>query len=223
MSSFLCQVCQKNFEVSDTILAKYHGWQPKQCMKCKKPPAASTTRKHAVLATRREENLTPEEALAKYTEGPKDGVFTDGAADPNPGRGGWGAVYVNDDAVVAQDFGSEPYTTNNRMELCALLAGLRMVPIGVPTVVYSDSKLCVDTFNVWAKDWEERGWRKKKGEIKNLELIQRIYELLQRRPEITLKWIQAHAGLRWNEYADSLATAYRRPEQPKKTGERYDA
>ena len=154
-------------------------------------------------------------------------IFTDGSSRGNPGPGGWGALVVEEGATpkesrVKELGGGEKNTTNNRMELSALIAGCRMIPPGKPTIIYSDSKLCVDTFNVWAKEWEKRGWKKKKGDIKNLELVQEIYETLQRRPEITLQWIQAHAGYRWNEYADSLATAYRREEKLEKMGERYD-
>jgi ribonuclease HI len=68
----------------------------------------------------------------------------------------------------------------------------------------------VNTINQWAKGWEARGWKRKGGDIKNLELVQELYQCLKGRPELELKWIAAHSGNRWNEYADSLATAYRR-------------
>jgi ribonuclease HI len=229
MPSFTCKECQTLFTIPPETLAKFPGWSPKVCMKCKKPAAKKTSSKaktsmHRDLsrASSREENLTPDEVLAKYTDGPTDGVFTDGAADPNPGPGGWGAVYVIDNKVVAQDHGHKPHTTNNQMELTALVAGCQLIPLGTPAVIYSDSKLCVDTFNIWAKDWEKRGWKKKKGDIKNLELVQEVYDILQNRPEISLKWIQAHAGYRWNEYADSLATAYRRKEETEKIGTHFN-
>lgn len=201
--SFLCKVCEKMFSLPAATLAKYPSWKPSTCMKCKKSSSAQ------------EENLTREEVLEKYTGGPLTGVFTDGAAEPNPGPGGWGAVYVVDDQILAEEAGHEPHTTNNRMELMGLLAAFRLVPHGVPTTVYSDSELCVKTFTLWAKNWEAQGWTrgKKKEAIKNLELVQEVYETLQKRPEIRLTWIKAHAGNRWNEYADCLATAYRRGEK----------
>lgn len=158
----------------------------------------------------REENLTIAEVLAKYSAGPLDGVFTDGAAEPNPGPGGWGAVYVRANTVVGEACGHEPHTTNNRMELRALIEGCSLAPPGTPVVVYTDSQLCVNTISKWAAGWEARGWKRKGGEIKNLALVQELYAAVQRRPEIELRWIAAHAGNRWNEYADSLATAYRR-------------
>jgi ribonuclease HI len=148
--------------------------------------------------------------LAKYSDGPKSGVFADGAAVPNPGPGGWGAVYVVGDRIEGECCGHEPHTTNNRMELSALIAGCALVPAGTRAVLYSDSNLCVRTINEWAKGWEARGWRRKDGEVENLELVQELYGIFQRRPELEIRWIAAHSGQRWNEYADSLATSYRR-------------
>jgi ribonuclease HI len=119
-------------------------------------------------------------------------------------------VYVVAGEIVAEAEGHEPHTTNNRMELTALIAGYGLVPAGVATSVWTDSKLCVDTITKWAPGWARNGWRRKGGEIANLDLVQRLYALAQARPELELRWIKAHAGSRWNEYADSLATAYRR-------------
>ena len=140
-------------------------------------------------------------------------MFTDGSASPNPGPGGWGAVYVVDGEVVDQAHGSEPHTTNNRMELTALLHGIELVPAGTPAVVYSDSNLAVRTVNEWAAGWAARGWRRKTGPVENLDLVQPLYEAVRERPELELRWIKAHAGNRWNEYADSLATAYARDQR----------
>jgi ribonuclease HI len=81
-------------------------------------------------------------------------------------------------------------------------------------VIFTDSELCVNTITKWAKAWEARGWRKKDGEIKNLELVQELYRLYHGHPGLELRWIKAHNGARWNEYADSLATAYRRESSP---------
>ena len=140
---------------------------------------------------------------------PRSGVFTDGSASPNPGPGGWGAVYVIDDVVIAEDHGNEPATTNNRMELTALIAALGLVPPGVPTIVYSDSNLAVRTTNEWAAGWEKRGWKRKTGPVENLDLVQAVYEGFRLRPELDLRWIKAHAGFTWNEYADRLANRWR--------------
>src|SRR5262245_24217191 len=156
MPTFSCQTCGKQFEVQAAQLAKYPGWQPKRCLSCKnkqggvqriKTPGArpAAARPQMRSSPGREENLTTEEVLAKYTAGPTDGVFTDGAAEPNPGPGGWGAVYVVGDQVVAERDGAEPHTTNNRMELAALIAGVALVPAGTKATIYTDSQLCVRT------------------------------------------------------------------------------
>ncbi|MBW3666599.1 MAG: ribonuclease HI [Actinobacteria bacterium] len=154
------------------------------------------------------------EVLSSFIAGPKTGVFTDGASEGNPGPGGWGAVLVVDDEIIAEDHGSEAHTTNNRMELTAMVAGLRMVPPEAEIDVYTDSQLVVNILTQWAEGWKERGWRKKSsGAIANLELVKEAYELYRRRPKTTIHWIPAHSGNRWNEYADALATAYRRSER----------
>jgi ribonuclease HI len=223
MPDFTCAECGRVFEVAQAALDKYPGWTPKRCLGCRKAasgrdpsPTArarrnvSVPKRRGATSATREEDLPVAEVLARYSAGPDSGVFTDGAADPNPGPGGWGAVYVVDHRILAESYGHEPHTTNNRMELSALLAGIELVPRGTPAVVFSDSELCVKTFNEWAQAWQRRGWKRKAGPIKNLELVQRVYALLQERPELELRWIAAHSGFRWNEYADALATAYRR-------------
>jgi ribonuclease HI len=206
MPSFTCRVCSRDFQVSEAALGKFPGWRPQRCMSCKNQTADVARRPSAS----REENLTVAEVLAKYTGGPVEGVFTDGAAEPNPGPGGWGAVYVRGNTVVEERCGREPHTTNNRMELRALIEGCSLTPPGTPAIIYTDSQLCVNTISKWAKGWEARGWKRKGGEIKNLELVRELYAMMQKRPELELRWIAAHAGNRWNEYADSLATSYRR-------------
>ncbi len=156
------------------------------------------------------ELLTCEEVLARYRGGPKSGVFTDGSCDGNPGPGGWGMVWVEADEVVAQDYGRDPSTTNNRMELAALIAAYKTLPEDTGVTLYSDSQLCVKTVNEWAAGWERRGWRRAKGPIANLELVKELYALANAHPNATLEWIKAHDGSRWNEYADALASSYLR-------------
>jgi ribonuclease HI len=121
-------------------------------------------------------------------------------------------VYVADGEVIDHAYGSAPHTTNNRMELTAILHGIELVPVGTPATVYSDSNLAVRTLNEWAAGWAARGWTRKTGPVENLDLVRPLYELVSARPEIEVVWIRAHAGNRWNEYADSLATAYARDE-----------
>jgi len=207
MPSFTCATCGESFTVAQKSLDRFPGWTPKQCRGCKggTTPTARPRRRAGV-----EEDLTVEQALAKYTDGPTDGVFTDGSADPNPGPGGWGVVWARDDQLVQSAHGHEPHTTNNRMELTALIHAYRMVPAGQATTVWTDSKLCVDTITTWAPGWAARGWTRKGGEIANLDLVRELYALARARPELELRWIKAHNGSRWNEVADALATAWRR-------------
>jgi ribonuclease HI len=159
-----------------------------------------------------EQNLTLEEVRSRYSEGPQAGVFTDGAARPNPGPGGWGFVHVVEGEVLHQGYGCEDHTTNNRMELTALIEAYKSLPEDAELTVYSDSDLCVKSMNEWAAGWEKRGWKRKTGPIKNLELVQELYELYLSKPNVKLAWIKAHNGWLWNEYADALATAWDRSE-----------
>jgi ribonuclease HI len=154
------------------------------------------------------ELLTPQEALARYRGGPRTGVFTDGSCEGNPGRGGWAWVWVLDGEIRGEGHGVDPDTTNNRMELTALIQGLRALPADAEIPIYSDSQLCVNTINEWAAGWEARGWRRKSGPIANLELVKELWRLAGAHPRATLRWIKAHDGSRWNEYADALASSY---------------
>jgi ribonuclease HI len=121
-------------------------------------------------------------------------------------------VLVVDGEVINEDMGSEPFTTNNRMELTAMVAGLKMVRPEQRLEVFTDSQLVVNILTKWAEGWERKGWVKKSsGPIANLELVKEAYQLARTRPGTNIRWIPAHSGYRWNEYADALATAYRRP------------
>lgn len=206
MPEFTCQKCGAPFALPEHVVQRYPGWAPKQCRACRNGGRGSKQRGQQPV----EEGLPVAEVLDRYHGGPQDGVFTDGSAHPNPGQGGWGAVYVIGGEIVDQAYGSEPHTTNNRMELTALLYGFDLVPVGTPASVYSDSNLCVRTINEWAPGWAANGWRRKGGPIANLDLVQAVYRKAQQRPELRLRWIRAHDGSRWNEYADALSTAYRR-------------
>lgn len=214
---FICKDCGKEFEVRQDILDRYPGWTPKQCMDCRNQSqsnsASSTEPNSSAPKTSRTKSrdMTIAEVLENFTGGPSTGVFTDGASEGNPGPGGWGAVLVVDDEVVSEDYGSDAHTTNNRMELTAMIAGLQLIPPDSTVTVYTDSQLVVNILTQWAKGWEARGWTKKSdGPIKNLELVKEAYVLFNQRPNVKVEWIKAHSGNRWNEYADALATAYRR-------------
>ncbi len=209
---FKCETCGAEFDVRAEVLDRYPGWTPRQCMDCKNksgsPQPKAATR--GVSSSKRRD-LTTAEVLAAFDDGPQTGVFTDGASEGNPGPGGWGAVHVKDGEIIDQAHGSEPHTTNNKMELAALIAGLGMLDVDSTQTVYTDSQLIVNIVTTWAEGWKARGWTKKSsGPIANLELVKEAYDLYTQRPNVGLQWIKAHNGQRWNEYADALATAYRR-------------
>jgi len=190
MPEFTCTQCGDAFSLSQGVADRYPGWTPKLCLSCK--DGNGSVKKSPASA-------------ARSTEDPVSGVFTDGSAVPNPGPGGWGAVYVMDGTVVAEACGYGGETTNNRMELMALIRAVELVPSGEEVTVYSDSNLAVRTINEWAAGWERRGWKRKSGPVENLDLVKEAYRAYKGRPELSLVWIKAHVGFTWNEYADELA------------------
>jgi ribonuclease HI len=211
-----CVHCGATFEVPGHLRERYPGWTPSRCRDChggangsRQANGARRTSRSAARANP-SSPLSPAQVLERYTAGPLTGVFTDGSADPNPGPGGWGAVYVVDDEIVDEAHGHEPDTTNNRMELTALIAGFDLVPEGEAVTVYSDSNYCVRMINEWADGWARNNWRRRSGPVKNLDLVKALYQRARARPELQLQWIKAHDGSRWNEYADALSVAYRR-------------
>lgn len=211
---FSCQTCGKQFDLPERVKAQYPGWTPKECLDCRNEAKGSgsvATATNSGRSISKSRDLTVSEVLSTFKDGPQTGVFTDGASEGNPGPGGWGAVLVVDGQVVAEDYGHEPHTTNNRMELKAMIEGLKMIPPDTPTNVYTDSQLVVNILTKWAEGWEAKGWKKKSpGPIANLELVKEAYGLAKAKPHARIQWIKAHSGNRWNEYADSLATSYRR-------------
>ena len=115
---------------------------------------------------------------------------------------------VEGGVIQWRECGGAVDSTNNRMELEAIIAALRRLPEGDQhATVYSDSSLCVKTLNEWAMKWEKAGWKKGgKSEPKNLDLVQLSFSLKKLRPNVKIVWIKAHDGSTWNEYADALAT-----------------
>jgi ribonuclease HI len=198
MSEFICRDCGKPFNLPQSVVDRYPGWVPRQCRSCRGAPAEKG-------------GSSSKEGRAAFTpsDDPSTGVFTDGSSVPNPGPGGWGVVYVVDDRIISERSGHEADTTNNRMELTALLEALDVVPEGTPMTVYSDSNLAVRTITEWAEGWEKRGWKRKSGPVENLDLVKKVYAGYRKRPELELQWIKAHVGFRWNEYADRLAAKWR--------------
>jgi ribonuclease HI len=209
-----CADCGDRFAPRAELLERYPGWTPRTCPSCYRKGRSGGGRssagrgRPAPSTGGSRDQLTLEQALALPASGPDSGLFTDGGCIPNPGPGGWGAVYVVDGRIVDEAHGHDPATTNNRMELTAIARGIELVPVGTPCTVWSDSNLAVRTITEWAAGWERRGWKRRSGPVENLDLVKPLYEAVRARPELDLRWIKAHAGHRWNEYADALANAW---------------
>lgn len=135
--------------------------------------------------------------------------YVDGACHGNPGPGGFGVVIVSPEGEVIDTYskGCE-YTTNNAEELKACLwAACHAIQCGEPAIIYSDSAYAVHSFTDWMFNWSCNDWKNSKGEtIKNLELIQAMFELLQKY-NIQIFKVAGHNGVFYNEMADKLATS----------------
>lgn len=127
-------------------------------------------------------------------------IWTDGSCHPNPGPGGWG--YVTDEGVEA--FGGELRTTNNRMEMTAILAALQATPAGGSVTIYSDSMYCVNGLTKWNKSWAKSSWMRKGEAIPNRDLWMEL-EAAKARVRATFSWVRGHAGNPGNIAADALA------------------
>ncbi|MDD3429568.1 MAG: ribonuclease HI [Oscillospiraceae bacterium] len=132
-------------------------------------------------------------------------IFTDGACSGNPGPGGWGAIlrYKDTEREIS---GGEADTTNNRMELLALINALRMLKEPCEITVCSDSKYVIDGLQKgWAKNWQKNGWRKSdKKPALNSDLWQQLLDLSAPHT-LHYNWIKGHAGHAENERCDQLA------------------
>lgn len=147
-------------------------------------------------------------------------IYTDGSAHPNPGPGGFGVVILDNDENLLYTYSKqfEGKVTNNEMELKAILYtflnhGVKLNDwnINVP-IVYSDSNYCVQTFNDWMFNWARNGWIKSDKKVpENLDLIQAYYDWYQKGYRIDLRKVKGHAGHKWNEMADGLATGKVQP------------
>ncbi len=133
-------------------------------------------------------------------------IYTDGACTGNPGPGGFGVVLIYRDHRRELSRGFRR-TTNNRMELLAMIAGLEALKDSCRVTLYSDSQYVVDSINQgWAKRWRENGWkRSKKEKARNPDLWTKLLDLLEKRP-VDVRWIKGHSGDPENERADFLAT-----------------
>lgn len=134
-------------------------------------------------------------------------MYTDGACSGNPGPGGFGTIlkYGKHEKEIS---GGEAVTTNNRMELSAVIAGLKALKEPCKVSVYSDSKYVVDAVNLgWAEKWKKNGWKRSNKEpALNIDLWEKLLALINIH-NVSFHWVKGHAGHPENERCDALAVA----------------
>jgi len=131
--------------------------------------------------------------------------YTDGSASPNPGPGGFAVIRDNQPYIIGGEPGTE--TTNIRMEGLAIKTALEDAG-GEVCEIYTDSEFWINVITKWAAGWEAKGWRKKGGEIKNLDIVREVYPLYVN-SRATLNWVRGHEGDEGNEMADEWANKAR--------------
>ena len=135
-------------------------------------------------------------------------IYTDGACSGNPGPGGWAAIlrYNGHEKELS---GGEAVTTNNRMELTAVISALEALREPCEVELWTDSQYIARAINEgWLAGWKRRGWKRKGGELKNIELWQELDGLLARH-KVNFNWLKGHDGHEFNERCDALAVAER--------------
>ncbi|NRF69930.1 ribonuclease HI [Aquincola sp. S2] len=131
-------------------------------------------------------------------------IYTDGACKGNPGPGGWGA-WLRWGGHEKELFGGEALTTNNRMELTAVIEALSTLKRPTPVAIYTDSEYVKNGITSWIKNWKARGWRTADNKpVKNQELWQKLDGLVAQH-QVQWHWVRGHAGDPGNERADQLA------------------
>ena len=132
-------------------------------------------------------------------------LYTDGSCLGNPGFGGWGAICVDDgdNTVFFRVSGGDTRSTNNIMEMTAVIRGLERYG-GGPVEVYTDSKYVMDGITKWIHGWKKKGWKTSTGgDVKNKSLWMKMDDLVT--SFVTFSWVKAHNGDKWNEEVDRLA------------------
>ncbi len=131
-------------------------------------------------------------------------IFTDGACSGNPGPGGWGVLIINN-GDERELYGGEANTTNNRMEMMAVIEALKAIDRKAPATLYTDSQYVKNGLNDWIKGWKRNGWKTAaRKPVKNNDLWIAIEALCDGR-NLKWQWVKGHAGHPGNERADELA------------------
>ena len=139
-------------------------------------------------------------------------IYTDGACSPNPGKGGWGAILISKVHGKRKEIsGSEERSTNNRMEMTAVIQALRSLKKPCKVFLYTDSLYIYNAFNKkWLKNWKEKNWKARNGkDILNKDLWMNLF-FLNKYHNIKWNWVKGHDGNEENEKADALAVGARK-------------
>ena len=133
-------------------------------------------------------------------------IYTDGACKGNPGPGGWAAILLYGEAQK-EISGGEPATTNNRMELLAVINALDALRESCEVELFTDSKYISNAINLgWLDSWKKRGWKRKTNELKNIDLWMCL-DLLLEKHKVTFIWVKGHFENEYNNRCDELAVS----------------
>ena len=131
-------------------------------------------------------------------------IYTDGACSGNPGPGGWGAILIYG-SVKKEISGGDKSTTNNIMELTGVITALSALKEPCRVTLYTDSQYVVNAVNKgWLRSWVKNGWKRKGGELKNVDLWKTLVPLLDTH-EVSFIWVKGHAENEYNNRCDELA------------------
>lgn len=135
-------------------------------------------------------------------------IYTDGACSGNPGPGGWGAILLYKD-TLRELSGGEEHTTNNRMELLGAISALSALKEPCEIELYTDSQYIANAINKgWLSGWKAKNWKRKDGELKNIDLWQELDRLLNTHA-VSFHWVKGHAENQYNNRCDELAVKER--------------
>jgi len=199
----------KSFKTSEEAEAAFHGKSATPINKSPKkhelPKTSSATKKASSQAVK---TYTADEISAMLID---TKIFTDGGCEPNPGEAGSGVAVYRNNAINELWYGLyNPKGTNNTAELNALNQALIMaeneIKKGQTVAIFCDSKYSIQCITQWAVNWKAKGWTKKGGEIKNLELIKEMFSLHQLlKDKVQVLHVNGHVGVEGNELADRMS------------------
>ena len=132
-------------------------------------------------------------------------IYTDGACTGNPGPGGWGAFVTDSEKKEFEFFGSEQFTTNNRMEMMGAIKALEQLTDRCEIEIHTDSAYLKNGITVWIHGWLKNNWKTaSKAPVKNQDLWEQLHALMQKHT-VKWHWVKGHSGVFGNERADALA------------------